>query len=330
MKDVDIEKLQSPFANNIAAYLKYKRQLGKRYETEEYDLRLFDRFLCKQGVAGRQQVTNVVIVEFLNSRPRHTSRSYNGLLGSVRRFFSWLVTQELISSSPVSVQPKRRGVSRRPFILNSTQVERLLDATAELKTTKNAPRRGHTYRMIFALLYTLGLRVSEAINLRRKDVDFERNILTIRESKFSKTRLVPFGPNLAVRLNTYMSASRPTENACEDLIFCFRPSRRHPIRRQTVGSVFRLLIPLMKLKLLPGQTQPRLHDLRHSMAVGIVLRWYQEGKDPSSVLLQLSTFLGHADVSSTIVYLEMTEELLQAAGKRYELFAKPLIGGKSL
>ena len=87
MKDVDIEKLQSPFANNIAAYLKYKRQLGKRYETEEFDLRLFDRFLCQQGIADRQQVTNVAIVEFLNSRPRHTSRSYNGLLGSVRRFF---------------------------------------------------------------------------------------------------------------------------------------------------------------------------------------------------------------------------------------------------
>lgn len=327
MKDVAREKLNSPFADDIAAYLSYKRQLGNRYETEEFDLRLFDRYLCQKKIVQKEQVTNAVIVDFLSSRPRKTARSYNGLLGDVRRLFAWLVMQGKMSSSPVASQPQRRGTSRRPFILNSTHVERLLDATATLKTTKHARRRGHTYRMIFSLLYTLGLRVSEARNLRIEDVDFQRNLLIVRESKFSKTRFVPFGPNVASRLSTYMSASRATECSPEKLLFSFEPSRSHPIGRQTIGRVFRSLIPFMKLKLQPGQTPPRLHDLRHSMAVGTVLRWYHEGKDPSTLLIQLSTFLGHADVSSTTVYLEMTEELLQVAGRRFEQFAKPLIGG---
>ncbi|MBX9772145.1 MAG: tyrosine-type recombinase/integrase [Candidatus Obscuribacterales bacterium] len=330
MKDVATEKLRSPFADEITAYLRYKRRLGKRYETEEYDLRLFDRYLWEKKILQRQQVTNAVIVDFLSSRPRRTARSYNGLLGDVRRFFGWLTMQGKISSSPVSSQPMRRGTSRRPFILNSTQVERLLDATATLKARKQAARRGHTYRMIFALLYTLGLRVSEARNLKIKDVDFERNILTIRESKFSKTRLVPFGPNLSARLFSYMSACSATGCYPENFLFSFDPSRSRPIKRQTIGHVFRALIPFMKLKLQPGQTKPRLHDLRHSMAVGTLLRWYQEGRDPSTLLLQLSTFLGHADLSSTTVYLEMTEELLQVAGRRFEQFAKPLIGGRNL
>jgi len=318
----------SPFAEDMTAFLKYKRQLRKSYVTEAFDIRLFDRYLCQLEIREKQQVTNRVVEAFLNSRPRKTSRSYNSLLGTLRRFFAWLVLQETISESPVSVQPKRRGIARRPFILSCAQVEHLLNAAANLRTTKHAPRRGHTYRMIFALLYTLGLRVSEVTNLKMKDVDLERHLLIIRETKFLKSRLVPFGPNLAERIVTYIGACCANARTPEQPLFSFDLKRNHPIARGSIGSTFRLLIPYLKLQLRPGESNPRLHDLRHSMAVGTLLRWYQEGKDPSNLLLQLSTYLGHSDISSTAVYLEMTEELLHAAGQRFEKFANPLIGGK--
>ena len=324
----DTPNLAGPFADEMTAFLKYKRQLRKSYLTEAFDLRLFDRYLCQLEITEKQLVTNRVVEAFLNSRQRKTSRSFNGLLGTLRRFFSWLVLQETIAQSPVSVQPKRRGIARRPFILSCAQVEQLLNAATNLRTTKHAPRRGHTYRMIFALLYTLGLRVSEVTNLKVKDVDFERHLLIIRETKFLKSRLVPFGPNLAQRLVTYIAFCCANGRTPEQPLFSFDPKRNHPIARGSIGNTFRRLLPYLNLQLRPGENPPRLHDLRHSMAVGTLLRWYQEGKDPSNLLLHLSTFLGHSDISSTSVYLEMTEELLHAAGQRFEKFASPLIGGR--
>lgn len=318
-----------PFSDDMTAFLKYKRQLRRRYVTEEFDLRLFGRYLNERRITEKQHVTNIVVEAFLNSRPRKTARSFNSLLGTLRRFFAWLVMQEIISHSPVCVLPKRRGIARRPFILNRAQAELLLNAAAKLRTTRHAPRRGHTYRMIFALLYTLGLRVSEVTHLKRNDVDFERHLLIIRETKFSKSRLVPFGPNLAERLSTYISASRTNVTTPDQPLFSFDSKRNHPIARGSIGATFRRLLPHLNLQLRPGDGPPRLHDLRHSMAVGTLLRWYQEGKDPSNLLIQLSTYLGHSDISSTAVYLEMTEELLHAAGERFEKFAKPLIGGNN-
>jgi len=117
--------LAGPFADEMAAFLKYKRQLRKSYLTEEFDLRLFDRYLHQQEITEKQKVTNIVVEAFLNSRPRKTSRSYNSLLGALRRFFAWLVMQEILSQSPVCIQPRRRGIARRPFILSCAQVEQL-------------------------------------------------------------------------------------------------------------------------------------------------------------------------------------------------------------
>jgi len=324
----ELPNFNGPFADDLRAFFRHKRQLQKRYVTEEFDLRLFDRYLHQQEITEKQQVTNIVVEAFLNSRPRKTSRSYNSLLGALRRFFAWLVMQEIISQSPVCIQPRRRGCARRPFILNSDQAKRLLDAAAKLRSTKIAPRRGHTYRMIFALLYTLGLRVSEVTKLKMKDVDLDRHLLIIRDTKFSKSRLVPFGPNMAERLVTYMSAD-VNESTLDQPLFSFDSNRCHPIARGSIGSTFRRLIPDLNLQLRPGDNRPRLHDLRHSMAVGTLLRWYREGKDPSNLLIQLSTYLGHSDISSTAVYLEMTDELLHVAGQRFEQFASPLIGGKN-
>ena len=321
--------LAGPFADEMTAFLKYKRQLRKSYLTEEFDLRLFDRYLHQQEITEKQQVTNIVVEAFLNSRPRKTSRSYNSLLGALRRFFAWLVMQEILSQSPVCIQPRRRGIARRPFILSCAQVEQLLNAAVNLRTTKHAPRRGHTYKMIFALLFTLGLRVSEVTNLKIKDVDLERHLLIIRETKFLKSRLVPFGPNLAERLVTYIAFCCANGRTPEQPLFSFDPKRNRPVARGSIGSTFRRLLPCLNLQLRPGDNRPRLHDLRHSMAVGTLLRWYREGKDPSNLLIQLSTYLGHSDISSTAVYLEMTEELLHVAGQRFEQFASPLIGGKN-
>jgi integrase len=108
-------------------------------------------------------------------------------------------------------------------------------------------------------------------------------------------------------------------------VFSFTGGRAiHP---GTISQTFQALIPRLGLVLPAGVAPPRAHDLRHSFAVGTLLRWYREGMDPSSRLLHLSTFLGHVDPTSTAVYLTITAHLLQAAGERFTRFAAPLSTG---
>jgi integrase len=94
---------------------------------------------------------------------------------------------------------------------------------------------------------------------------------------------------------------------------------------ETISQVFHALVPRLQLVGLPGTSSPRLHDLRHSFAVGTLLRWYRSGVDPQSSLLRFSTFLGHVDPLSTSVYLTMIDPLLDEANRRFEAFARDLI-----
>jgi integrase len=182
-----------------------------------------------------------------------------------------------------------------------------------------------TYRTIFAVLYGLGLRVGEVIRLLVRDVDFERQLLVVRESKFYKSRLVPFGPHMGALLRDFLRARvRCNGNLSGDSpVFSFSDNRL--IGPSTITQTFHRLVPQLHLVLKDGTSPPRLHCLRHSFAVGTLLRWYRTGVEPQARLLQLSTFLGHVDPTTTAVYLRATDALLQEANHRFEKFAQSVL-----
>jgi site-specific recombinase XerD len=147
-------------------------------------------------------------------------------------------------------------------------------------------------------------------------------LLLIRETKFYKSRLVPFGPKLEALLVRYLRqrlAALAGAPADDQPLFCLRGGR--PINPGTVSQTFHALVPRLHLQIPPGLSPPRLHDLRHSFAVGTLTRWYRLGLDPQVRLLALSTFMGHVDVNSTAVYLTTTPELLEHASRRFRAFA---------
>ena len=185
--------------------------------------------------------------------------------------------------------------------------------------------RGPTYHALFAILYGLGLRVSEASRLQIADVDLDRQLLVIRLTKFNKSRLVPFGPRMAALLDEYLQA-KAQRGACRNAaspLFSFTPRRAvHPC---TVSQTFHDLMPRLGLTVPPGCAPPCLHHLRHSFAVGTLLRWYRTGVDPGAGLLKLATFMGHVDISSTAVYLTVTQSLFLEASRRFEGFAHPVL-----
>lgn len=309
----------------IRQFLAHKRTLGRRYDVEEKTLRLFDRHLADQGVEHLEQVTPGFLEAFLASRPRKRPRSYNHLLGTVRRLFDWLVNQGVLDKSPVRLGPRRETSQRIPFIFDPPAARRLLDLAKGLPDNPRAPMRGATYHAIFAILYGLGLRVGEVCRLRQHDLDLDRQLLVIRKTKFYKSRLIPFGPRMAGLLAEYRQARLRHAGALPPDAPLFSFTTRGEINPCTVSQAFHAIVPRLGLNVSAGCSPPRLHDLRHSFAVGTLLRWYRSGTDPGAGLLKLATFLGHVDVNSTAVYLTVTAALLQEANHRFEGFALPML-----
>jgi len=309
-----------PLTQAIQDFMAYKHALGRRYFTEEKTLRLVDRYLAQQGVNEMTAITSEMLETFLVSRPRRQPRSYNHLLGVLRRFFDWLVLQEKLPQSPIRFLSCRRAVQRPPFVFDPAQVRRLLQIATDLPDYPSTPLRGPTYRMIFALLSGLGLRVGEVSRLHRRDVDLERQLLIIRETKFCKNRLVPFGPRMAELLAEYLCRCEQRRGWLQpdSPLFTFRKGR--PVSPGSISQMFHHLLPHLQLHVPEGVFPPCVHCLRHSFAVNTLLHWYRSGNDPSKRLFHLSTFLGHVDPASTAVYLTITADLLREAGRRFEHF----------
>jgi site-specific recombinase XerD len=318
---------QSPLAGGIETFLAYKRALGCRFRGEEMNLRLFDRFLVEHHIATLEDISPVVIDAFLASRPRADPRSYNHLRGTVARCFEWLAARSLVSQCPVRAKPRRTTRTRLPFLFDSQTARRLIEAATNLPDNSFAPLRGPTYRVIFALLYALGLRVGEVARLQLGDIDLTRQLLVVRNTKFAKSRLVPFGPRIGSLVKEFLDlrAAHGSPLVVTTPVFSFGHGR--PISAHTISRVFHELVPRLGLCVPEGTSAPCAHTLRHSFAVGTLLRWYRSGIDPGSRLLQLSTFLGHVNPASTALYLTITTELLAEANQRFERWANPVIQG---
>jgi integrase len=310
--------MNGDLATAVAEFLAHKRALGRKYLTEEATLRLLLAFAERHGVADLRQLTPALLDEFVSSRPRTRARSFNHLVGILGCFLDWAVTQQRLQVSPLHRTRRRQTDRRLPFLFDLAHARRLLAAATALPDNPKAVGRGPTYHAIFALCYGLGLRAGEACGLRLDDVDAQRQLLVVRGGKFGKSRLVPHGP----RIGDLLAHQVERRGGLGDgPLFSFDGRRRvHP---GSASQAFHHLVTELAWPVPDGVTPPRLHCLRHSFAVGCLLRWYRDGVDPQARLYRLSTFMGHVDPASTAIYLTITPQLLAEANQRFEAFAQP-------
>src|SRR5260370_3397380 len=182
----------------VERFVEHKRALGRKYHSEEHELRLLVRFAGEHHASQLGQLTPALLEDFLASRPRSRPRSFNHLLGVVAGLLDWAVTRELLEVSPLQVRRRRVTSARVPFLFDASQARRLLEGAAALPDNSRARQRGPAYRAIFALCYGLGLRAGEACGLRLGDIDTSRHLLIVRGGKFGKSRLVPHRPRIAL------------------------------------------------------------------------------------------------------------------------------------
>ena len=301
-----------------AAFLAHKRALGRKYLSEEATLRLLVAFAADHGLDRLDQLSAELLDAFVASRPRPRPRSFNQLVGIVGCFLDWAVAHQLLAVSPLRTPRRRETANYIPFLFDAAQARQILDAAAALPDNSRATGRGTTYHAFFAICYGLGLRAGEVCGLRLGDVDADRNLLVVRGGKFGKSRLVPHGPRMAE-----LVAGQAERRGGPDDAPLFSFDGRRCLNPGTASQVFRRLVVGLDFPVPDGVSPPRLHCLRHSFAVGCLLRWYRDGLDPSARLYDLSTFMGHVDPTSTQIYLTITAELLDEANRRFEAFTEP-------
>ena len=214
-----------------------------------------------------------------------------------------------------------------PHIFHDQEVIDLLAAARQLGPPGSI--RPATYETLFGLMASTGLRVSEALHLRDDDVDLKRGMLTIRQTKFAKSRLLPVHPTTVAALAKYRKTRVRHVATAADMPFLIS-SRGQRLGKQLgdrqAHRVFNMLRGRLGWANRGGHAAIRLHDLRHTFAVRRLMRWHADGTDIDQMMLALSTYMGHAEIFYTYWYLTAVPELMALAGSKFEHFAD-LIGG---
>ncbi len=266
-------------------------------------------------------VTRQQVCRFLKGNGKLTrSRGYRYV--TLAGFFDYAVIRSYVSSSPMPVRGEepRSPDSLPPYVYTRDEVEVLFRA-AETFHRRECQLDSLTFSTLLRLLYGTGLRVGEAISLTLADVALDAAVVTVRNAKFFKSRLVPIDSSLAEKLDRYRKQRtlRPLPNGEESTFLAY--SDGSPLIYNTVYGAFCKLRNQIGLNETNDNGRaPCLHGLRHAFAVHRLTAWHREGADIQRLLPALSTCLGHADLEGTRVYLTMTPELLQTASEIFDRY----------
>ena len=294
-------------------YLAMRRALGFKLSAQGRVLMGFVDYAERRGAST---VTTDLAVEWAMDTPRSTDQLWWARRLMVVRIFARHL-KAFDSATEIPPDDVLVGHYRRttPYLYSDQQVADLMAAAQQLAP----PLRGHTYATVIGLLAVTGLRIGEAARLDRCDVDLDSGVLTIRDSKFAKSRAVPVHVTTVAALRHYAALRdtlRPSQ-ACAAFFVSTRGTRLDPAN---TSHTFAELLDVAGIRAQPGVRRPRIHDLRHLFAVNTLLGWYRPeiDGDPAAMLPALSTYLGHVDPKSTYWYLQATPQLLALAAQRLE------------
>jgi integrase len=310
-------KRQMRMVTLAQAYLAEKRCLGFDLRSAGRQLLNFARFADAAGHQG--PLTAELAMSWAQSAPHHAPITWARRIEIVRPFAKYLQQFDITTEIPGSHLFGRAHRRLAPHIYTAPEIQDLLAAAAKLPAIDAL--RPARYVTLFGLLASTGLRVSEALKMRRADVDLEQGQLTIRETKFRKSRLVPLHLSVTQALRNYASLrDRWQPVALSDHFFLSSHGDGLPLG--TVEYVFGSLRSKLEWASRGDHPTPRIHDLRHSFICHRVLLWYRQGVNVDNAMAMLSTYVGHAKVTDTYWYLTGIPELMTIAAQRFERFAQ--------
>jgi integrase len=299
----------SPLRRALADYLAVRRALGYKLALAE---RLLGQFVGYLEDAGADTVTIADAVAWA-VLPGGSPWWHKQRLSIARGFAAHLRAAGLAAEIPPPHMIPARTPRATPFLYSAAEVSALMAATSSLAS----PLRAATYRTLIGLLAATGMRVGEAIRLDRPDFDSAAGVLTVRDTKFGKSRLVPLHSTTTSALAGYLRLRDRLHPGPGSPAAFISPAGTR-LAYCNVHATWRLLVRRAGLRPRSPNCRPRPHDLRHSFAVASLLDAYAAGQDGHARLALLATYLGHANPAATYWYLSAAPELLALAGQRLD------------
>ena len=296
----------------VQDYVAMRRALGFNLRKVEVGLLDFVSFLERKGVS---HITTARALQWA-TQPSHVQPFvWAQRLSFVRGFARhWSAIDPRTEIPPWGLLPYR-PVRARPYLYSEEEIRRLLQAAESLPSRH--PLKPWTYSCLLGTLVVTGLRLGEVLNLRTGDIDWSEGVLTIRGTKFGKSRLVPLHPSTRKVLAAYAKRRNRLIAARAEAYF-FVNQNGNRLDRGEVRRTFYALSRQVGLRAPSASHGPRLHDFRHRFAIKTLIQWYRSGQDPERRLPILSTYLGHVHVADTYWYLTACPELMGLVVKRLE------------
>jgi integrase len=296
-------------------YLSVRRSLGYDLRTDERILRRFVRFADREGVS---RIDMALFLRWDASLPDAGTSTRSARLGKVRLFAQWLSSIDPAHEVPPRGLLPDRSQRVRPHIYSEAEIASIIAAAKALPSIYGL--RGLTCSTLFGLIAVTGLRIGEALALDRDDVDAENGVLRVRRGKLGKERLLPLDPTVVAQLAGYAAERDRLLGSAPDAFFVTCKGTRLTdcsARYNFARACQRIGLRAHQHYCRHGRG-PRIHDLRHSMAVEVLRQCYRSGADPERRLPALSTYLGHTHLNYTYWYLHQNPGLMTEAVGRLQ------------
>ncbi len=300
------------------AYIDWQRAHGAKFIAGAEALHHFCRRVG--GDIDCNAVREADVLGFLAGNGPLTKSRANRY-GALAGFWHYAISRGHAARSPLPARDDepRRPEPAPPYVFSRDELQRLFGAI-DISRQRPVQLDADTLRALLLLLYGAGLRFGEAQRLTFEDVDLDDAVLTIRDSKFFKHRLVPVGMHLAEALRNHAARrrERPLPKGMASTVLANRDGT--PLAGRTAQKALAKVIETAGIRhdRNDGRRPPCLHSLRHAAAIHRLEAWYRQGADVQRLLPALSTWLGHANLDGTRVYLSLTPELLHQASVRFE------------
>lgn len=296
----------SELSGHLDEYLRLRRALGFKLK---YPGQALPQFVTYLETKGATKITTELAIEWaglaIDALPVHRAHR----LGAVRGFARYLAAIDPETEVPPTGVWSATTPRRTPFAFSDGDLTNLLAGARALLPAL----RGATLEALFGLLVSTGMRVGEALGLERTDVDLAQGVITIREAKFDRSRIVPLHES-AVHVLAIYARARDSNVAERSSRQFFLTSDGRPLRYREALDAFIEVTAALGLR--DGPVRPRIHDLRHHFTISSLLEWHQSGLRPGNRMAVLSTYLGHVSPAGTYWYLSATPELMELVAAR--------------
>ncbi|MBN2853228.1 MAG: tyrosine-type recombinase/integrase [Clostridia bacterium] len=293
-----------PFKVYIQNYVEVKQALGYKYLTVALCLKRFDKFTVENHNSA-SDLTKEIVMAWCSKKPHEKQENLRGRASVIRQFAIYLENLG-IEAYVIPKNHFKSGEKYVPHIYSDTELLRFFKETDQCNYCSLCPNRHLIMPLIFRMIYSCGLRVSEARLLKVQDVDLKNGILTINQSKKDNSRLVPMTDELTKKCQIYSKQVHRSSNP-EGYFFPMIDDK--PLTHGNIYKNFRKFLWKAGISHGGKGIGPRIHDFRHSFAVHCLKKWSLEGTDLMTYLPILRTYLGHESFDETAYYLKLTADV---------------------